>query len=131
MKHIKLVALLALIIGCSQIGRLEVKSIDIQPQGGVVNSTADTVTASIDFQGTGSACLNWYWCPGDSVREQYSQIIKTEYWHIDTDGIYTSTLWLCNGVSQPVGWFWLTIHDEDFVLLATSDTVLFYYPEPE
>lgn len=108
MRHIKLVALLALIIGCSQIEHLQVESIDILPPGGDV----DSVTAYVKVQGTGIARLDW-------ERRAYGvdSLVQTEYWYIDSSDVYTSTL------SVTDGWYWLSIYDEDSVLLATSDVV--------
>ena len=111
MKHLQLVALLALIIGCSCSEHpevLEVKAIDILPPGG----DASSVTAYVDIQGAGIARLDW-------ERRAYSldSLVQTEYWYVDSNDVYTSTL------SVTDGWYWLSIYDEDSVLLATSDTI--------
>lgn len=108
MKYLKLMAFLTLIIGCSQTGHLEVKSIDILPPGGDV----DSVTAYVDLQGTGIARLDW-------ERRAYGvdSLMQTEYWYIDSSDVYTSTL------SVTDGWYWLSIYDEDSILLAVSDTI--------
>ena len=108
MKHIKLVALLALIIGCSPQEHLEVKAIDILPPGGDV----DSVTAYVDIQGSGIARLDW-------ERRAFGRdsLVQTDYWYVDSSDIYTSTL------SVTDGWYWLSIYDEDSVLLATSDVI--------
>jgi len=111
MKHLKLVALLALIIGCScgkHLEVLEVKAIDILPPGGDV----DSVTAYVDIQGAGIARLDW-------KHRAYGldSLVQTEYWYVDSSDVYTSTL------SVTDGWYWLSIYDEDSVLLATSDVV--------
>jgi PKD repeat protein len=108
MKHLKLVALLALIIGCSPQERLEVKAINILPPGGDV----DSITAYVDLQGSGIVRLDW-------ERRAYGidSLVKTEYWYIDSSDVYTSTL------SVTDGWYWLSIYDEDSALLATSDSV--------
>ena len=108
MKHIKLVALLALIIGCSQTGSLKVKAIDILPPGGDV----DSVTAYVDLQGAGIARLDW-----ENRAYGVDSLVQTEYWYVDSSDVYTSTL------SVTDGWYWLSIYDEDSVLLATSDVV--------
>jgi len=108
MKKLKLVALLALIIGCSQTGPLKVKAIDILPPGGDV----DSVTAYVDIQGTGIARLDW-------ERRAYGvdSLMQSEYWYVDSSDVYISTL------SVTDGWYWLSIYDEDSILLATSDVV--------
>ena len=111
MKHLKLVALLALIIGCScgeHLEVLEVKAIDILPPGGDV----DSVTAYVDIQGAGIVRLDW-------ERRAYGvdSLVQTEYWYVDSSDVYTSTL------SVTDGWYWLSIYDEDSALLATSDVV--------
>ena len=105
MKHLKLMALLALIIGCSRQEHLEVKAIDILPPGGDV----DSVTAYVNIQGAGIARLDW-------ERRAYGvdSLVQTEYWYVDSSNVYTSTL------SVTDGWYWLSIYDEDSVLLATS-----------
>ena len=110
MKHLKLVALLALIIGCSPQEHLEVKAIDILPPGGDV----DSVTAYVNIQGAGIVRLDW-------ERRAYGvdSLVQTEYWYIDSSDVYTSTL------SVTDGWYWLSIYDEDSVLLATSDVVFY------
>ena len=108
MKHLKLAALLALIIGCSPQEHLEVKAIDILPPGGDV----DSITAYVDLQGTGIARLDW-------ERRAYGvdSLMQSEYWYVDSSDVYTSTL------SVTDGWYWLSIYDEDSVLLTTSDVV--------
>lgn len=108
MKHIKLVVLLALIIGCSQTGRLKVKAIDILPPGGDVSS----VTAYVDLQGAGIARLDW-----ENRAYGIDSLVQTEYWYIDSSNVYTST------ISVTEGWYWLSIYDEDSALLATSDII--------
>jgi len=108
MKHIQLVALLALIIGCSPEEHLEVKAIDILPPGGDVSS----VTAYVDIQGAGIARLDW-----ERRAFGIDSLVQTEYWYIDSSDVYTSTL------SVTDGWYWLSIYDEDSVLLATSDVI--------
>lgn len=109
MKHLKLAALLALIIGCSQTGPLKVKAIDILPPGG---ANVTSVTAYVDLKGAGIVRLDW-------ERRAYGidSLVQTEYWYIDSSDVYTSTL------SVTDGWYWLSIYDEDSVLLATSDTI--------
>ncbi len=108
MKHLKLVVLLALIIGCSQTGRLQVKAIDILPPGGDVSS----VTAYVDLKGAGIARLDW-----ENRAYGIDSLVQVEYWYIDSSDVYTSIL------SVTEGWYWLSIYDEDSALLATSDTI--------
>ena len=108
MKCLSIVALLALIIGCSQTGPLKVKAIDILPPGGDV----DSVTAYVDLQGSGIARLDW-----ERRAFGIDSLVQTEYWYVDSSDVYTSTL------SVTDGWYWLLIYDEDSVLLATSDVI--------
>ncbi|MEA3312328.1 MAG: PKD domain-containing protein, partial [candidate division WOR-3 bacterium] len=108
MKHLKFVALLALIVGCSQTGPLKVKAIDILPPGGDV----DEITAYVDIQGAGIARLDW-----EHRAYGIDSLAQTEYWYVDSSDIYTSTL------SVTDGWYWLSIYDEDSALLAVSDTI--------
>lgn len=108
MKRFTIVALLALIAGCSQQGPLKVKSIDILPPGGDV----DEVTAYVNIQGAGIARIDW-----EHRAYGVDSLVQTEYWYIDSSDVYTSTL------SVTDGWYWLSIYDEDSVQLATSDVV--------
>jgi PKD repeat protein len=110
MKSVKTMVLVALLVltGCSQQGPLKVKSIDILPPGGDV----DSITAYVDIQGTGIARLDW-----ERRAFGIDSLVQTEYWYIDSSDVYTSTL------SVTEGWYWLSIYDEDSVLLATSDTI--------
>ncbi len=76
----------------------------------------DTLNLRVQFQGTGEACITWH----EIFRCEHR--IHTEYWDIDTSGIYTSHRDYSRFTIHDHT-VWVTVQDEDSTLLATSDTV--------
>jgi len=77
----------------------------------------DTLNLRVQFQGTGEACITWH------EIFKYEHRIHTEYWDIDTSGIYTSHRDYSRFTTHDHT-VWVTVQDEDSTLLATSDTVI-------
>ncbi|MBA7596085.1 hypothetical protein ES703_03054 [subsurface metagenome] len=81
-----------------------------------IYESIDTLNLRVQFQGTGEACITWH----EIFRCEHR--IHTEYWDIDTSGIYTSHRDYSRFTTHDHT-VWVTVQDEDSTLLATSDTV--------
>jgi len=137
MKHIKLIALLALAIvatigvwGCNQ----EPEPLRVQWISLTVDRHTDdydSLALYVQFQGTGQACIRWHYSKGsDSCH-----ISKGDYWNVNPDidptsSTYTSyyRLYAQCKVYATVWNVFYGLNDTTFTLLATSDTVSFGHP---
>lgn len=86
-----------------------VKSVEITPPG---DTTATTLTANIQVEGSGKIDVKWFNAVFDTIR-----IVQTDTIEIDTNGTYASTL------ASGLGWYWIDIVNENDSLLWHTDSV--------
>ncbi len=86
-----------------------IKSVEITPPG---DTSATTLTANIEAEGSGKIDVKWFNAVYDTIR-----LARTDTIEIDSNGTYTSVL------ESDLGWYWIDIVNESDSLLWHTDSV--------